>query len=71
MLTTSTPMQIRLKFIHPFMNLLVLSQQLRGISTSFELRHFLREDREDVLFFDRMMRAEVGAELQSGRDKLF
>lgn len=52
------------------MNLLVLSQQFRGVLALLELWHFLRENGEDVLFFDRVVRGEVRAELQAGGEEL-
>jgi len=52
------------------MNQFVLAQQLGGVAASFELGHFSREDGENVLFFDCVVGAEVGAELQAGGEEL-
>jgi hypothetical protein len=70
-LTAPTALQILLKAIHALMNLLMLPQQLRRVAPGLELWHLLREDREDVLFFDGVVGAEVRAELEARRDELF
>jgi hypothetical protein len=48
--------KIRLELIQPVMNLLVLGEEFKLFPES---RHFLREDGEDVLLFDRVVDGEV------------
>jgi hypothetical protein len=52
--------KIRLELIQPVMNLLVLGEEFKLFPES---RHFLREDGEDVLLFDRVVDGEVVREL--------
>ena len=54
---------ISFELLQPVVDLLVLRQQFQLFA---ERRHFLREDREDVLLFDRVVDGEVVREVVAG-----
>jgi hypothetical protein len=62
-LARPTLRNIRFELLQPVVDLLVLRQQLQLFA---ERGHFLREDGEDVLFFDRVVDGEVVREVVAG-----
>lgn len=63
-------LQVGLEGVHAVVDLPVLAQQLGGVAPGLELGHLGCEQGENVLFFDAVVRRQVRAELQSGRQEL-
>lgn len=65
-LPSSALCDIRLELLQPVVDLLVLRQQLQLFA---ERGHFLREDGEDVLLFNRVVDGEVVREVVAGLEE--